>query len=141
MEHKNTELERFAYAASHDLREPLRQVESYVKLLAKRYKGRLDADAHDFINFAVMGVDRMNKLIRSTLTYARVGLGPSIFESVDCEDLLSHVLEGLKRTITETSAQIIRNPLPRVIGIPVLLTQVFQNLVQNAVKYHGPRNR
>jgi signal transduction histidine kinase len=137
LENKNAELERFAYAASHDLREPLRQVESYVKLLEKRYKGRLDADAQDFINFAVMGVDRMNKLIRSTLTYARVGLGPSIFESVDCEDVLSHVLECLKQTITETNAQIIRNPLPRVIGIPVLLTQVFQNLVHNAVKYHG----
>ena len=137
LEHKNVELERFAYAASHDLREPLRQVESYVRLLEKRYKDRLDADANDFINFAVMGVDRMNKLIRSTLMYARVGLGPSIFESVDCEDVLTHVLETMSSTIAESSAQIIRHPLPRVIGIPVLLSQVFQNLVQNAVKYHG----
>ena len=138
LESTNADLERFAYAASHDLREPLRLVTGYVELLAKRYKGRLDADADDFINFALMGVHRMNRLIQGTLTYARVGLSEPVFEAVNCEEVLSEVLENLGSSIAESSAQIVREPLPIVNGNRFLLSQVFQNLVHNAIKYHGP---
>jgi len=138
LESANADLERFAYAASHDLREPLRLVTGYVELLAKRYKGRLDADADDFINFALMGVHRMNRLIQGTLTYARVGLSEPVFEAVNCEEVLSEVLDNLGSSIAESSAQIVREPLPIVNGNRFLLSQVFQNLVHNAIKYHGP---
>jgi signal transduction histidine kinase len=136
LEASNAELERFAYAASHDLREPLRLVTSYVELLAKRYKGRLDSDADDFINFALMGVHRMNRLIQGTLTYARVGLSAPIFEAVNCEEILTDVLANLDSSIEETSAEIFRQPLPMVSGNRFLLSQVFQNLIHNAIKYH-----
>ena len=137
LEASNAELERFAYAASHDLREPLRLVSSYVELLARRYKGRLDSDADDFINFALMGVHRMNRLIQGTLTYARVGLSAPIFEAVNCEEVLTEVFANLASSITETSAEIVRHPLPVVNGNRFLLGQVFQNLIHNAIKYHG----
>lgn len=135
LESANTELERFAYAASHDLREPLRLVSSYVDLLARRYKGKLDSDADDFINFTLMGVRRMEKLIQGTLTFAKVGLGTSVFEAVDCNDLLTQAAGNLDCSMTEARAQIVRHPLPTVVGNPFLLLQVFQNLLHNAVKY------
>jgi signal transduction histidine kinase len=137
LETANAELERFAYAASHDLREPLRLVSSYVDLLARRYKGKLDSDADDFINFTLMGVRRMEKLIQGTLTFAKVGLGTSVFEAVNCNELVTQAVANLDCSITETCAQIIRHPLPTVVGNPFLLLQVFQNLLHNALKYHG----
>ena len=137
LEATNVELERFCYAASHDLREPLRLVSNYVELLSKRYKGKLDADADDFINFALMGVQRMDRLIKGSLTHARVGLTAPILEAVNCDEILTDVLANLNTSTTEAGAQIIRQPLPVVNGNRFLITQIFQNLIHNAVKYHG----
>lgn len=134
----NIELERFAYVASHDLQEPLRMVASYTQLLAKRYKGRLDTDADEFIEFAVDGATRMQTLINDLLTYSRVSSQGRGFETVDCEALLDRVLKNLQGAQIETQAIIRRTQLPQVVADGFQLAQLFQNLIGNAIKFcHG----
>lgn len=132
----NAELEQFAYVASHDLQEPLRMVASYVQLLARRYKGRLDADADDFINFAVDGASRMQLLINDLLAYSRVDRKGHLFENVDCGRVLGYVLTDLQMSIEQAQAVITSDVLPVVEGDMVQLIQVFENLLSNSLKFH-----
>ena len=112
----NAELEQFAYVASHDLQEPLRMVASYVQLLARRYRGKLDADADDFIGFAVDGASRMQVLINDLLAYSRVDRKGRPFEPVDCERVMSYVLTDLEASIAQTQTTITSDALPVVNG-------------------------
>ena len=133
----NTELEQFAYIASHDLQEPLRMVAGYVQLLARRYQGKLDSDADEFIAFAVDGATRMQALIDDLLDYSRVGTRAKKFEPTDCEAALDGALSDLERAVEETGAVVTRDPLPRVMADGVQLGRVFQNLIGNAIKFRG----
>ncbi len=135
----NADLEQFAYVASHDLQEPLRTITSYVQLLGKRYKDKLDQDANDFINFAIDGSNRMRNLINSLLEYSRVNrIKP--FEHIDMNDLLKDVLQNLANSIKESNANIVADDLPTVYGDLVLIDQLFQNLIGNAIKYKGEKS-
>jgi light-regulated signal transduction histidine kinase (bacteriophytochrome) len=133
----NAELEQFAYVASHDLQEPLRMVSSYVQLLAKRYVGRLDNDADEFIGYAVDGAKRMQNLINDLLAYSRVGRRGSEFAPVSAEFLLQEALANLQLTIEDTQTKITHDPLPAVLGDPIQLSMIFQNLLGNAMKFRG----
>ena len=137
----NAELEQFAYVASHDLQEPLRMVASYTQLLARRYHGRLDSDADEFIGFAVEGVKRMQALINDLLAFSRVGTRGGAFERVDGELVLARVLENLAPALQEADAAVTHDHLPTVTADAVQLGQVFQNLIANAVKFHKPGSR
>jgi signal transduction histidine kinase len=133
----NAELEQFAYVASHDLQEPLRIVASYTQLLAKRYRGKLDASADEFIGFAVDGVHRMHQLINGLLAYSRVGSQVTAFKPIDCGAVFGNALANLQDTIKESGAVITHDPLPTVMADALQLEQVFRNLVGNAIKFHG----
>jgi PAS domain S-box-containing protein len=133
----NTELEQFAYVASHDLQEPLRMVSSYTQLLAKRYKGNLGSDADEFIGYAVDGATRMQRLIQDLLAYSRVGTKGREFEPTDCEGVLGRVLGDLRLAIQESGAVVTHDPLPTVIADRTQLEQLFQNLIGNAIKFRN----
>ncbi len=135
LERSNTELEQFAFVASHDLQEPLRMVASYTQLLAQRYQGKLDADADEFIAFAVEGAQRMQKLIQDLLTYSRLGTRREEFKPIDCGQALGRALQNLAASIEESGASITHGPLPTVMADGSQLTQLFQNLVSNAIKF------
>lgn len=134
----NKELEMFAYVASHDLQEPLRMVASYTKLLERRYKDKLDQDANEFIHFAVDGATRMQGLINDLLKYSRVGTRGSPFVAVSCDKVLDDALSNLTVALGESGAIVSRDPLPTLSADPVQLTQLFQNLVGNALKFRKP---
>jgi signal transduction histidine kinase/putative methionine-R-sulfoxide reductase with GAF domain len=133
----NAELEQFAYVASHDLQEPLRMIRSYLQLLERRYQGQLDADADDFIEYAVDGATRMQILINDLLEYSRVGTKGKPLESTDCSVVLDRALANLKIAIEENEATVTHDDLPTAMADDVQLTQLFQNLVGNAIKFHG----
>ena len=132
----NGDLEQFAHVASHDLQEPLRMVSSYAQLLAKRYKSRLDAEADEFIDFLVDGAKRMQRLIRDMLELSRVGR-ETREKNVNCEKILERALANLEAAIQENNATVTRDHLPVVIADPTQLLQLFQNLIANAIKFHG----
>jgi len=134
----NAELEQLAYVASHDLQEPLRMVSSYTQLLAKRYQGRLDSDADKFIAYAVDGANRMQRLIQDLLAYSRVGKVQKELLEISSEAALQNALKNLSQVISESGAVITHDPLPPLVIDEMHLTQLFQNLVGNAIKYHGP---
>jgi PAS domain S-box-containing protein len=131
----NEELGNFAYIASHDLQEPLRMVASYTQLLSRRYKGKLDAEADEFIAFAVDGASRMQRLIQDLLAYSRVGTKGQELVETSSEEALQQALLNLRGTIEEKGAQVTHDPLPTVLADETQLTQLFQNLVGNAIKY------
>jgi PAS domain S-box-containing protein len=133
----NEELGQFAYIASHDLQEPLRMVASYTQLLSKRYKGKLDADADEFIAFAVDGANRMQQLIEDLLTYSRVGTKANDLREISSEQALQKALGNLGGAVHESSARVTHGPLPTVRADETQLIQLFQNLVGNGIKYHG----
>ena len=133
----NAELQQFAYVASHDLQEPLRMVASYTQLLGKRYQGKLDKDADEFIGYAVDGATRMQRLIRDLLEYSRVGAENKSFEPTDCELVFRQVLDNLSASIRERHAEVTHDPLPTVHANPTHLMQLFQNLIGNALKFQG----
>jgi PAS domain S-box-containing protein len=135
LERSNRDLEQFAYIASHDLQEPLRLVASFVQLLGQRYQGRLDADADQFIGFAVDGAQRMQTLIQDLLAYSRVGREIRPFVPVDCGAIMAQIVRTLSLAIREQQAVVAYDPLPTVPGDPVQLEQLFQNLVANALKF------
>jgi PAS domain S-box-containing protein len=131
----NTELVQFAYVASHDLQEPLRMVSSYVQLLARRYAGKLDADADVFIGFAVDGAKRMQHMINDLLAFSRVTTKGHGFEPVEADAALKLALVNLKMAIEESQASVTFDPLPVVNADSAQLTQLFQNLIGNAIKF------
>jgi PAS domain S-box-containing protein len=134
----NEELGQFAYIASHDLQEPLRMVASYTQLLSRRYKGKLDADADEFIAFAVDGASRMQRLIQDLLAYSRVGTKGKDLLDTSGEEALQQALINLRGAIEEKGALVTHDPLPTVLADEVQLVQLFQNLVGNAIKYQRP---
>jgi PAS domain S-box-containing protein len=136
LERSNKDLERFAYFASHDLQEPLRMVASYTQLLAQRYSGSLDADADTFIDFALDGAQRMQALIHDLLVYSRAAREPRS-QPVGLDICLGRALANLKVALAESDAVVRSENLPTVTGDPGALTQVFQNLVGNALKFRG----
>jgi len=133
----NKDLEQFAYIASHDLQEPLRMVSSYTQLLARRYKGRLDSDADEFIGYAVDGVGRMQELINSLLTYSRVGTKGKSPERTDCKAVFDQTYRNLQKTVEDAGAKVTCDPLPTVMADDIQLGQLFQNLISNAIKFRG----
>ncbi|HEV8717884.1 MAG TPA: ATP-binding protein [Candidatus Binatia bacterium] len=133
----NDELQQFAYVASHDLQEPLRMVTSYVQLLAQRYQGQLDAEAEEFISYAVEGAQHMRQLIQDLLAYTRVGGTAPEWTAVDCEAVLARTVHNLHLLIEEMQAEVSHDPLPTVRGEAQQVGLVFQNLLGNALKFHG----
>ncbi len=131
----NEELEQFAHVASHDLREPLRMITSFLQLLEKRYKDQLDQDANEFIEYAVDGAKRLDDKIKDLLKYSQVSGREREYVIVNCERVLEETLINLKISIDENNAVITHDPLPSVKGDEKLLVQLFQNLIANAIKY------
>jgi PAS domain S-box-containing protein len=139
LERSNKELEQFAYVASHDLQEPLRMVASYCQMLSKRYSGKLDQDADDFIRFAVDGAKRMQNLINDLLAYSRAGQKRREFAPTNCNSVVDGVTQSLKAAIDDAGATVDVELLPTVMGDSIQLGQVFQNLIGNALKFRGER--
>lgn len=139
LERSNTDLAQFAYVASHDLQEPLRMVTSFVQLLQKRYQGKLDKDADDFITFAVDGASQMQKLINDLLKYSRVGTHGKSMEATNCNIVVTHALSNLRKVIKESGAIINIDHLPTIKADYTQLVQLFQNLMSNAIKYRGEK--
>ena len=137
LEASNRQLEQFAYAASHDLQEPLRMVSSYLQLIERRYGDRLDSDGQEFLEFAVDGADRMREMIDGLLEYSRVATHAESFTAVDMNAVLDDVLTDLHLQIEELDATITSEDLPPVYGDGGQLRQVLQNLIENALAYHG----
>ena len=135
----NAELEQFAYAASHDLQEPLRMVTSYVRILQDDYKGKLSEDADRFIGYAVEGATRMKALIDDLLAFSRVGTETESHTQSDCNHILEQVLGDLDATIVDTGAVITNEHLPLVKGNPTQVAQLLQNLISNGMKFRGEK--
>jgi PAS domain S-box-containing protein len=133
----NKDLEQFAYVASHDLQEPLRIVSGYLQLIERRYKGKLAAEADEFINFAVDGAARMQSLIQDLLAYSRVGTQGRRFAPTDCENVFERAVGNLGRAVADSAATVTHDPLPTVLADATQLVQVFQNLIGNAIKFRG----
>jgi len=133
----NSELEKFAYIASHDLQEPLRMITSYTQLLARRYSDQLDAEAQEYIEFAVDGAKRMQNLINELLVYSRVGTVGEHFIESDLDSVLDDVLKAIEVALQESGATVTHDPLPTVACDPMQIGQVLQNLLTNAIKFRG----
>jgi signal transduction histidine kinase len=133
----NEELEQFAYVASHDLQEPLRMVSSYTQLLEKRYSEKLDQDAHEFIHFAVDGANRMQRLINDLLEYSRVTTRGKEFKETDMFSALGQAIRNMQMKIEDNHAVITNGELPKVKADEEQIMRVFQNLIDNAIKFKG----
>jgi PAS domain S-box-containing protein len=134
----NADLNQFAYAVSHDLREPLRNIANYAELLVRRYPDSADSDINRFKGFIVQGVSRMETLLNDLLTYSLLG-GPQEKPALllDCNDVLAHALQNLQTSIVESGAVITHDPLPQVVAHESHIAQLFQNLISNAIKYRS----
>lgn len=137
LKRSNSDLEQFAYVASHDLQEPLRMVASYTQLLSRRYRGQLDAKADQYIDYAVDGATRMQQLINDLLAFSRVGTRAQPLTRTSCADVVAQAVRNLSAAITESRANITADPLPVLPGDAVQLVQLFQNLIGNAIKFRG----
>ena len=137
LERSNEALQEFAYIASHDLQEPLRMVASYLQLLRARYGGKLDGDADEFIDYSVDGARRMQALINDLLEYSRVGTKTAPMRPVELTDVLETAEMNLRATIEESGATVVIGTMPRVVADSRQLVQLAQNLVGNAIKFHG----
>lgn len=135
LKRSNEELQKFAYVASHDLQEPLRMVSSYTQLLERKYGDQLDADAKEYIGYAVDGANRMQKLIKDLLDYSRVSTKSNPFDDVDCNEVLEDVRFNLGAAIESTEAELLVGELPEIKGDQSQLTRLFQNLIGNALKF------
>jgi chemotaxis family two-component system sensor kinase Cph1 len=140
LEMSNRELEQFAYVSSHDLKEPLRMVTSFLQLLQKRYLNKLDDDANDFINYAVEGATRMDSMINDLLEYSRIGNKEKKFEYLPSEEILKTSLINLKSSIDDNNAIITYDSLPLIFANGQQMIQLFQNLIGNAIKYRSEEN-
>lgn len=134
LEVKNRELEQFAYVASHDLQEPLRTTTSFVDLLRKRYHGKLDSNADQYLDYITQSSDRMKVLIHNLLDYSRLGKEKELV-NLSCNELLQDVLHDLDQSIRETNAVIISGDLPQITGYKTEMIQLFSNLVSNSIKF------
>ena len=134
----NTELQEFAYIASHDLQEPLRAVSGYIKLLQTEYISQLDSTAHEYVNLAVDGTRRMRGLIEDLLAYSRVGTSEQVFSEVDSQKVVQEVISNLPTLIEESGADIIYQDLPCITADRTQIVQLFQNLLINAIKFRRP---
>jgi PAS domain S-box-containing protein len=137
LQRSNSDLEQFAYIASHDLQEPLRMVSGYCQLLQRRYKDKLDQDANEFIEFAVEGAGRMQRLISDILMYSRVGTRAKPLEKIQSRDVCQDALANLQMVVEETGATVRTGELPEIMGDHGQLVQLFQNLLGNAIKFRG----
>ncbi len=135
LERSNEELEQFAYVISHDLREPVRMVQSYLDLLKRRYQGQLDQKADKFIDYAVDSAERMQEMIRALLNLSRVETRGKDLTPTDVEVILDRTLKALRRAIEEDDAEVTHDRLPTVQADAAQLGQVFQNLIANALKF------
>jgi light-regulated signal transduction histidine kinase (bacteriophytochrome) len=135
--YSNAELEQFAYVASHDLQEPLRMIATYTQLLAERYRGKLDEQADKYIGYSVDGALRMQALIHDLLKFSRVGKAEIEPRTTECCAVVEQAVKNLQAAIKESGAVVSWNSLPLVMADPSQLTQVFQNLLANAIKFHG----
>ena len=133
----NSELEQFTYVASHDLQEPLRVITSYLQLLSRRYLGKVDSQADRYINFVVNAAERMQQLIEDLLEFSQLGNYKTNLVPVECENVLESVLDYLKFKIRRSETKVTYDPLPQVMGDRSQLIQLFQNLIENAIKYSG----
>lgn len=133
----NKDLELFSYSVSHDLQEPLRTVSNFAQLLAKRYKGKLDQDADEFIGFVTDGTQRMQRMINDMLTFSRVGTKGKPFEPTDLDKVIEEVLQNLRGAIDDSKAVVTHDPLPTVKADWSQISLLFQNLVGNAIKFRG----
>ncbi len=138
LKHKNIELEQFAYIASHDLQEPLRMITSFLTLLEKRYDGKLDEKARQYIHFAVDGASRMRQIIMDLLEYSKAGNSEFNDERIDLDKLLNEIVQLNNQYIKEKGAIIKWGNLPVINAKKTPLFQVFQNLINNAIKYQKP---
>jgi light-regulated signal transduction histidine kinase (bacteriophytochrome) len=135
----NREFSQFAYVASHDLQEPLRMISSYLQLLSKRYTGHIDKDADEFINYAVDGANRLQRMINDLLTFSRVGTRGKLFAKTDVGVVLGFALTNLEIAIEEAHAKVTHSDLPTVKADEVQLLQLFQNLIENAIKFRSDK--
>jgi signal transduction histidine kinase len=133
----NADLQHFAYAVSHDLQEPLRVIEGFIKLLEKRYQNKLDAKAKEFIGYTIEGVQRMRALISDLLEYSRVGTSGIDIKLTDFSEAVERAVFNLKTAVEETGAMIIYDPLPTVGADAIQMSRLFQNLIGNALKFRG----
>lgn len=133
----NKELEQFAYVSSHDLKEPLRMISSFLQLLQNRYSADLDEDANEFIDFAVEGAKRLDLMISDLLEYSRIGNEEKEFDYLNGEEILETVLRSLKPLIDDNNAIITHDTLPVFYANKHMMDQLFQNIIGNAIKYHG----
>jgi len=131
----NQDLHQFAYVASHDLQEPLRNIAGCLQLLEKKYKNKLDAEADQYIYYAIDSASRMKTLIQDLLAYSRIATRGKPLTQINCEHILYRVMTNLSSTIAEAGAVITHDPLPTISGDDTQLSQVFQNLIQNAIKF------
>ncbi len=138
LKRSNEELQQFAYVTSHDLQEPLRTIASFTQLLEKRYKGKFDSDADEFMDYIVDAAIRMKQQIQDLLEYSRVTTRTEDFKPVNTEEILKNVLFDLKIIIENNNAKITYDKLPTVMGDREQLTRVFQNLISNAIKFKKP---
>lgn len=137
LERSNKELEQFAYVASHDLQEPLRMVASFTQLLAQQYQGRLDAEADEYIHYAVDGATRMQTLIQDLLSYSRVTTRGNPAEEVSLNQVMAVVRSNLQLQINDSHTELVHDELPTVMADPVQMVQLLQNLISNAIKFKG----
>jgi PAS domain S-box-containing protein len=133
----NTELKQFAYAVSHDLREPLHSLAGFVKLFEKRYKGKLDRKADEFIDYIIDGVKRMDRLIHDLLEYSQVDAKGKDFGPMNCSVALEEAVNNLRSAIEESGAELTYGPLPTVIADSSQISRLFQNLISNSIKFRG----
>lgn len=140
LEHSNQELDHFAHIVSHDLQEPLRMVASFMKLLVEKYQNTLDQEAKNYIEFALDGTTRMQKLITDLLAYSRVTTQAASFVPTNCQMIVAYAIQNLNVMATEKKAKIIYNNLPTVMGDETQLLQLFQNLLSNALKFQETDN-
>jgi light-regulated signal transduction histidine kinase (bacteriophytochrome) len=135
LKHSNAELKQFAYAASHDLQEPLRNIAGFVKLLEKRYKGKFDEKADEYFEYVTDGVIRMQALIKDLLEYSRVGTRGKAFTPENCTQAVEQALSNLRSTVENTGSKITCDTLPVVMADVSQLSRLFQNLIGNAMKF------
>jgi len=135
LKRSNEELERFAYVASHDLQGPLRTISSYLQLLESRYSDKLQGDAKEFINYSVSGAKRMQRLIQDLLNYSRINTRPKAFTEVNLNEVMQVVLKNIESNVEASGAELRVDKLPTVVGDSNQLMQLFQNLIDNAIKF------